>query len=206
MIHIGLTGGIATGKSTVAKMFEEKGATLINLDQIAHKAISPGKQAWKKIREIFGDSVLQPDKSINREKLAKIVFQNKEQLKKLEEIIHPEVIKMWQEKIETISREKPKTILISEIPLLFEKKLAYNFDATVLVYAPPQIQISRIMERDGITREEAEKRLAAQLPIDEKVSLATYAIYNDGSLEKTRQQVEQLWDKLVFKLKQKNTR
>ncbi len=197
MIHIGLTGGIATGKSTVSKMFRDKGAVLLNLDEIAHMVMEPEKPAWKAIVRAFGDKILLDDKTINREELAKIVFRDRARLKELESIVHPAVLDHWGSLVSNIAQQNPEAILISEVPLLFEKNLATNFDATLLVYAPVHIQIKRLMERDSILREEAERRLKAQIPIDDKLRLATYVIYNDSTLAKTRKQVETLWNKLL---------
>ena len=196
MIHIGLTGGIATGKSTVARMLREKGAELLNLDEIAHMVMEPEKPAWEAIVKAFGKKILLDDKTINREELAKIVFKDRARLKELESIVHPAVLNHWNHLVSDIAHKRPDAILISEVPLLFEKNLATNFDATLLVYAPVQIQIERLMERDSISREQAERRLKAQIPIDDKLPLATYVIYNDSTLAKTRQQVETLWNKL----------
>ncbi len=197
IIHIGLTGGIATGKSTVAKMFQGKGAKLINLDKIAHEVMEPNTSAWKKIIATFGERILLPDNTVDRIKLGKIVFSDPEKLRKLEKIIHPAVLERWREKVARISKEAPGSIIISEVPLLFEKNLHCSFDATILVYAPPSVQIKRLIDRDSITPDEANRRLQAQIPIDEKLSLATWIIYNDSTLEKTRKQVDSLWNKLL---------
>ncbi len=198
MIHVGLTGGIATGKSTVAKMFREKGAVLLSLDDIAHDVMEPGKPVWREIVSTFGDKILRDNKSINRKKLAKIVFKDKTRLKKLESIIHPAIVESWHNILTNVAKEKPDAVLISEVPLLFEKHLSGDFDATILVYAPPQIQIKRLVNRDSISPEEAKKRLEAQLPIDEKLQLATYVVYNDADLNNTRQQVDKLWNELIL--------
>ncbi len=200
MLHIGLTGGIATGKSTVARMFQKRGAELLNLDKIAHRVLEPGSPSWEKLLETFGETILHPDKTINRVKLAKIVFEDRNKLRTLENITHPAILELWQNEVKKILRIKPETILISEVPLLFEKNLTHNFDATILVYAPPTVQIERLIKRDGISRADAAKRLEAQMPIDKKLSLATYVIHNDQGLDKTERQVQNLWDKLVQKI------
>jgi dephospho-CoA kinase len=197
MLNIGLTGGIGSGKSTVAQFFKNKGAYLIDFDVLAHKVEEPGGPAWKQIVEEFGSEILNKDATINREKLGDIVFQDKKKLETLNGIVHPTVFKEWVHRMEEIKKEKEDAIVISDIPLLIEVGLQKYVDLVILVYIPPEEQIERIRTRNGFTREEAEYRLHSQMPIDEKLSLADVVINNGGPLEETRKIVEKYWPELL---------
>lgn len=189
-ITIYLTGGIATGKSTVAQIFRELGAEVIDADKIAHDVIKKGKSAYFKVLELFGKDILDSYGEIDRKKLGNIVFANRELLRKLEEIIHPEVIREMMARVSEVRSD----VLVIEIPLIFEKGM--NLKPVVLVYAPRHLQKERLMKRDGISEEEAEQRLSAQMDIEEKKKLADYIIDNSGSIDETREQVKSLLLKL----------
>ena len=182
-----LTGGIATGKSTVAKFFKELGADVIDADEIAHKVIEKGTQAYSKIVKEFGKDILTPSGAIDRRKLGALVFKDKEKLRKLESIVHPEVLKKMADEI---ARSK-SDIVIVEIPLIFEKKM--DLHPVVVVYAPREVQKSRLMRRDGLTEEEAEVRLSSQIDIDEKRKLADFVIDNSSDLTKTKEETKRLF-------------
>ena len=196
MLHAGLTGGIATGKSTVAKMFARKGAYLIYFDLIAHEIIRPAEPAWEKIVQEFGSEILTTDQSIDRDKLGKIVFHDSRKRRLLEEITHPAITRKWHDKLNHIYQLDPEAIILSETPLLFEKRMQSSLDAVILVYCPANIQIKRNEERNNLDETEAKKRLSAQLPIDEKIKYSDFVIYNDGTLETTKKQVEAVWQEL----------
>ena len=197
MLNVGLTGGIACGKSTVAKMFVKNGAHLIDFDGLAHEVQEPGKPAWKEVVNHFGEGILQPDKKIDRVKLGNIVFADKEKLSKLNNIVHPLVYQEWQLRLEKIGKKEKHAIILSDIPLLFEGNMQHLFDLTILVLIAPEEQISRLIMRKGVIKEEAEKRLKSQMPISEKISLADIVIDNEGSISETEKRVGQVWKELL---------
>lgn len=197
MLNVGLTGGIASGKSTVAKMLLKKGAFLIDLDELAREVVQRDLPAWKAIVEYFGPEVLKDDGTINREKLGAIVFDDHEKLTMLNELVHPAVFKRWIQRLAEIEKEYPEAIVLSDIPLLMELGMSKLLDVVVLVHIPKQEQINRLMLRNGITYQEALSRLNAQFPIEEKVPLADVVINNQDSIEKTQKIVDDLWQELL---------
>jgi dephospho-CoA kinase len=197
MLNVGLTGGIASGKSTVAKMFVKNGAHLIDFDGLAHEVQEPGKPAWKEVVNHFSKRILQPDKKINRVKLGNIVFADKEKLSELNNIVHPLVYQEWHARLEKIGKKEKHAIVLSDIPLLFEGNMQHLFDLTMLVFIAPKEQIRRLMARNGVSREEARKRLKSQMPISEKISLADIVIDNEGSIPETEKRVGQVWQELL---------
>jgi dephospho-CoA kinase len=204
MLNVGLTGGIACGKSTVAKMFVKNGAHLIDFDELAHEVQKPGKPVWKKVVHHFGEGIIQPDKKIDRVKLGNIVFADKEKLTELNNIVHPLVYQEWHSRLEKIGEKEKHAIVLSDIPLLFEGNMQHLFDLTILVLIAPEEQISRLIMRNGVIKEEAEKRLKNQMPISEKISLADIIIDNEGSIPETEKRVGQVWKELLQKEKQKS--
>jgi dephospho-CoA kinase len=203
MLNVGLTGGIACGKSTVAQMFVRLGAYLIDFDVLAHEVQEPGGQAWKEIIEYFGRDILQPDKKIDRNKLGEVVFSNSSKLRKLNTIVHPHVYRAWRDRLDEISAQDPQAIVLSDVPLLFEEGLQSLFDLTVLVLISPAEQISRLIERNSISSEEAEKRLLSQMPISEKTGLADIIIENRGAVEETEKSVKAVWQELLHREEKK---
>ncbi len=193
---LGLTGGIASGKSTVAAMLEDLGAQMIDFDVLAREVVEPGKPAWKDIVNYFGEQVLREDQSLDRKKLGDIVFKDFEKRKRLEVFTHASINEAFVSRVNAIAGRDPEAVIQAVIPLLFELNLQYQFHKNILVYVPPEVQVDRLMKRDGITEEEANHRIQSQLPIDEKVGYADFVIHNDKSLEETRKQVEALWKEL----------
>jgi dephospho-CoA kinase len=193
---LGVTGGIATGKSTVVKMLEEKGAPIIDFDLLAREVVKPDKPAWKDIVAFFGEQVLKDDGQLDRKKLSDIVFRDMEKRKKLESFTHPRISAEFMAQLSNITRDQPGAIVQVDIPLLIEQNLQYMFHKTLVVYVPEEIQVKRLMGRDDISREEALARLKAQMPIDDKLGYTDFVIHNDQSLEKTEKQVEELWETL----------
>lgn len=194
---IGLTGGIASGKSTVSTMLNEKGYTIIDADLAARMVVEVGQPAYLAIVEEFGDSILhENDSSINREKLGQIIFNSEVKRKKLNSIVHPAVRGMMlQHKDEAIAAGKHTIFL--DIPLLFESDLTWMVERTLLVYVNEETQLSRLMERNHFNREDAEARIASQFPLKDKINLADAVIDNNGSLQETKEQLEALlaeWD------------
>lgn len=203
MLNVGLTGGIACGKSTVAKMFVKKGAHLIDFDGLAHEVQEPGKQAWKQVVDHFGEEIIRPDKKIDRVKLGDIVFADKEKLIELNNIVHPLVYQEWRSRLEKIGKKEKHAIVLSDVPLLFEGNMQHLFDLTLLVLIAPDEQVRRLMARNGVSKGEAEKRLKSQMPIREKIKLADIVIDNEGSILETEKRVGQVWQKLLRQEKQK---
>jgi len=196
MLNVGLTGGIACGKSTVARMLAEKGALLIDFDELAHAVEEPEGPAWREIVRHFGREILQEDGRIDRRKLGAAVFADRGKLDLLNRLVHPAVFEAWQRRMEEIRTTRPDAIVLSDIPLLIEEGLQPMFDLVLLVYSLPQEQIRRLMDRNGYGREEAERRIASQMPIGDKLPCADLVIRNDGSLENTRRAVDEVWEEL----------
>ena len=205
MLNVGLTGGIACGKSTVAKMFVKNGAYLIDFDGLAHEVQEPGKPAWREVVNHFGKRILQPDKKINRVKLGSIVFADKKKLSELNNIVHPVVYQEWHVRLEKIGKKEKHAIVLSDIPLLFEGNMQNLFDLTILVLISPKEQIRRLIARNGVSKEEARKRLKSQMPISEKIALANIVIDNEGSIPKTEKRVGQVWQELLQQEKVKKS-
>ena len=199
MLNVGLTGGIASGKSTVAKIFEDKGAYLIDFDALAHFAEEPDQLAWKAIVEVFGRDILNEDGTINRAKLGQIVFADQEKLSRINSIVHPAVFELWRRRIEDIREMNPRAIVVSDVPLLIEVSVQHLFDVVILVYVSPEDQIKRLRERNEYSRKDAESRLDTQMPIDEKIPYADYVIDNKGPIETTRSVVNAVWEELIVR-------
>ena len=169
MLNVGLTGGIACGKSTVARMLVEKGAILIDFDDLAHAVEEPEGPVWRGIVSHFGEGILLPDRQIDRRKLGAIVFEDREKRDILNRLVHPAVFAEWRKRLGEIEKTRADAIVLSDVPLLIEAGLKTMVDVVLLVYLPPEGQIRRLMARNGFTRKEAERRVAAQMPIGEKI-------------------------------------
>ncbi|WP_282141439.1 dephospho-CoA kinase [Cytobacillus oceanisediminis] len=189
-LTVGLTGGIASGKSTVSSLLIEKGYTVIDADIEARLAVEKGEEAYQEIVRHFGERVLLKDGSIDRAELGSIIFHDEKERKALNSIVHPAVRKrMTAKKEQAISRNEQMIIL--DIPLLFESKLQYMCDKTLLVYADEGIQLQRLMQRNQLSEKEAMARIHSQMPLREKKALADAVIDNNGRIEETE---KQLWD------------
>jgi dephospho-CoA kinase len=188
---IGLTGGVGSGKSTVARMFAELGATVVDADEATHAVYAPGTEGFDAIVEAFGPQYVR-DGQIDRKRLGDLVFNEEAARLRLNGIVHPRV-REWMAARTAEAVERGAEVIIQDVALLFENGLQDLFSATVLVYARPQTQIERLVEQRGVAPDRARSMLAAQMPIDEKRALATFVIDNDGSLEETRRQVEEVW-------------
>jgi dephospho-CoA kinase len=195
MIIVGLTGSVGTGKSTVTNFFRELGAYIIDWDELAREVICPHSKAWKKIVEYFGKDFLNEDLTVNRQKLAEMVFSNKEKVAKLNQIVHPEVFKEDERITNEIKSLDPDTLVIKDIPLLLELTHPVFVDKIVVVYASEQTQLRRLEEK-GMSREDARNRIKSQLPLEEKIRSADFVINNDGPLEETKKQVEEIYSLL----------
>ena len=192
-LFLAVTGGIASGKSTVANMLAALGAPIVDTDIIARLVVEPGKPGWKDIVAYFGEEVLQEGGHLDRKKLSDIVFNDLEKRKALEGFTHPRISEESARQINEIAENDPDAIIQVVIPLLIEIGHQHRYHKTLLVYIPREMQIERLVRRDGIEREEAIMRLKAQLPIDDKLKYADFVIRNEHSLEETGKQVEDLW-------------
>jgi dephospho-CoA kinase len=193
---IGLTGSIATGKSTVAAMLEELGARTIDFDVLSRIVVEPDKPAWQDIVAYFGEQILADDRTLDRNKLREIVFQDLEKKKKLESFQHPRIYEEFIKQVEQYASEDPNVIIQAVIPLLIEVNMQSFFHNLIMVYACEEKQKKRLMKRDGSSEEMAMNMIRSQLSADEKKGYCDLVIDNSGSLEQTRRQVEELWLKL----------
>lgn len=196
MLIVGLTGGYASGKSTVAKMFVELGAVLIDADQLAREVVEPVKAAWFEIVAHFGKGILLENREIDRKALGEIVFRDKEERERLNAIVHPKVLEEELRAIEMIREREPDAIVILSVPLLIESGHYRHCDRIVVVTVDEETHIKRLIKRDGFSREEAIRRISAQMPLSEKVKYADFVIDNSGSLEDTESQVRNILNTL----------
>lgn len=194
---IGLTGGIASGKSTVSALFVREGAALVDADVIAREVMLPGHPVLAAAVQAFGERILQPDGTLDRAGLGEIVFRDPEALQTLNSLTHPAIRKEIKARMNALEQEHPQRLVIVDIPLLYESGLDTLFEQVIVVYVPRSVQLARLMERSGMTLEQAEGRIAAQMDIELKRSRATYVIDNSGGLEATERQVAALRDRLV---------
>lgn len=197
MITIGLTGGMGTGKATVARMCARRGAFVIDADELAREAVRPGRRAWRSVVKSFGRGVLKDDGSIDRLKLAAIVFCDRRKLDRLNAIVHPSVRWEMRRRLARAGREGKHDVAVANVPLLFEAGLEEEFDKTIVVTCPRKKQIERCRERDGLSRREIERRIGMQLPITNKIRRSDYVIDNGGTLENTKRQVKETWRMLT---------
>lgn len=197
MLTVGLTGGIAVGKSTVMRTFAELGAVCFDADAIARSVVEPGRPALAAVVRAFGPSVLADDGTLDRAALGEIVFSNPERRRELESILHPPIIAEQDRLIDEVRASTPDAIVIVDAALMIESGGYRRFDQLVVVHCAPEVQRQRLMARNGIAPEEADRRIAAQMPQDEKLKYATLAIDTGGTLDDTRQRTEAAWRELV---------
>ncbi|MDL4840650.1 dephospho-CoA kinase [Aquibacillus rhizosphaerae] len=191
VLIIGLTGSIATGKSTVARMLINNNIPVIDADIISRKVVEPGEPAYFKIIETFGTEILEVNEKIDRKKLGRIIFSDELKRKQLNEIVHPAVREtMLQEKNKRI--KLGEEVIVLDIPLLFESKLTDLVDKIVVVYVEEQIQLARLMERDKSSQEDALKRIRSQMSIKQKAEMADQVIDNSGTLKETEEQLQKI--------------
>jgi len=190
---IGLTGGIGTGKSTAMKTFEGLGAATICLDQIAKEQAKRGRDGYKAIVKAFGPCILNEDKTINRALLGRLIFSDKRAKLRLERVTHPLILKKMKELI-----GQCKGVVVVDVPLLFEKNLQKNFDATMLIACRPDKQIKRIIKRDGLNSKEARLRINSQMSLDEKRRMADVTIHNDKDIKQLHQHINEFYSGLAL--------
>lgn len=192
MLLVGLTGNIASGKSTVARLLTERGAVVIDADVLARRAVEPGAPALRAIVERWGEQMLAPDGTLDRAKLRDVVFSHPEELEALNGIVHPEVARLRVEEL-VAARARGERLVICDIPLLFERQLTDEFDFLVLVDAPRSVRLERIMNDRGLSHEGAMNMIAAQMPAQLKRARADFVIENDADIPALEARVDELW-------------
>lgn len=188
---IGLTGGIASGKSTVSNWLISQGYPVVDADIAARKVVEPGMPALREITEAFGNDMLLEDGTLDRKKLGSVIFADEEKRHTLNAIVHP-AVREWMRQETDRAFENGASIVIMDIPLLFESKLTHMVEETILVYVSKETQLKRLMERDGYSESDALARIQAQMPIDDKRKLADYVVDNNGTISETVEQVKEI--------------
>lgn len=196
MLLVGLTGGIASGKSLVSHVFRELGAFVIDADRIVHDLLCPGEPAWQEVVSCFGEDILLPDRRIDRRKLGRIVFADGEKRSWLNRCIHPRVFEVYQAQVRRMKQGGETAVVVFDAALLIETGYHRKMDRVVVVYAEPGQQLSRLLERDRITEDEALARIGSQMPLKEKRSRADYVIENTGGREETERRAREVFGKL----------
>ncbi len=192
MLKIALTGGAGSGKSTVARIFKDLGATVLDADDAAREAVRPGTPAWEELKRAFGPEFFKEDGSLNRGKMARAAFSDPEARQKLNAILHPRIIQIIRDKARRLAEAGEKLVIV-EVPLLFEAGLQNAYDRIIVIYADPAQQMHRLAGRDERDAAEIAGILAAQWPLAKKCQLAHYVVDNRGALEDTKRQVENIW-------------
>lgn len=200
MYRIGLTGSIATGKSTVTNMLKELGAFVIDCDKTARDVVAPGTRGLAKIEEAFGKEAIAADGSMDRVYIGDLVFRDSGMKKRLENILFPLIFEALNEELLRLERAGSTPVVFLDMPLLYEVKYDSYVDEVWLVYVPFEVQLNRLMKRNGYTKEEALLRIHSQIPVDKKKALAQQVIDNSGTLEDTKEQVRSLWETLQTRL------
>ncbi len=195
MRTVGLTGGIGTGKSAVAGMLRDLGATVIDADEATRAVQARGSEGLRLLVEEFGPDILTPGGDLDRARLAALAFRDAGARQRLNGIVHP-LVRQWMAERQQEAVERGDPIVVMDIPLLFETRGAGAFETVLLVYAPEELQLQRLVQLRGMSEEQARARIAAQMPIEEKRRLATHLIVNAGSMDELRRRVEQVWQEL----------
>jgi len=196
MSYIGLTGGVASGKSTAARMFEGLGAKIIDADRIGHELLGSSLSAYQEIVHRFGDEILDSSGEIDRAQLGALVFADPRKLEELNAIVHPKIIERVEQLAEKLAAQHPQDVILVDAALIFEARIGGHFRKVIVAWCRPEQQIERLMAKTGISRKAAEQRIASQMPADEKRRRADFLIDCSGSLEETRAQVEKLYPTL----------
>ncbi|MFP4597680.1 MAG: dephospho-CoA kinase [Persicimonas sp.] len=190
-VIVGLTGGIASGKSTVAAMLEDLGTPVIDADQIAREVVEPGEPALEEIREAFGEEVIDEDGALDRPALGEVVFGDANARKRLEAITHPRIGQRMMERANEL-READHRWVVYDAALIVENGMHRWLDSLIVVAADPEVQLDRLLARDDISAEQAQSRIDSQMPLEDKITVADYVVDNNGTLEDTRRQVEDI--------------
>ena len=198
MLTVALTGGIASGKSIIADVLRRRGCHVDKSDDVAREIMAPVRPAWKKIVARFGRAILKSDRSIDRKALAAILFKDADARRFVDAVVHPLVMKKKRETIARLDREGRVKIFVSEAALTIEAGFAEFFDKVVVAYCPEEVQVQRLMDRDLIDCKEAQRKVRAQMPADEKLEFADYVVDTSGSMEETLDQAEELYEELLL--------
>lgn len=204
MLIVALTGGIATGKSVVAAVLEKQRCYIHSADRVARNLIKPGRPAWQKIVEHFGPQILNPDRTINRPKLADVIFSSRKERLFINRLIHPLVLEKKRQTARRLAKKATHKIFVSEAALTIESGFAGFFDKIVVVTCSEAIQLQRLMERDRISRQEAWKKIRSQMPSAQKAKQADHIIDTSGTLEETKRQSKILYRRLLDDYREKN--
>ena len=199
MVVAGLTGGIATGKSTVSAIFKTCGAVIVDADVIAREVVQKGRKAWSEIIDTFGSRILLPDGSINRPALGDIIFHDPVRQQILNHIVHPEVMAETNRRLVKINHDSPDAVVILDVPLLFESGMDKGLSEIIVVYVPEPLQLQRLMHRNALSEDQALARIRSQIPVEEKKRRATRIIDNSGSLDITREATQAIYHLLTHK-------
>lgn len=194
--RIALTGGIATGKSTVARIFADLGATILDADQVAREVAQPGTNCWQTLRDFLGPAYFEENGALRRRELRERIIEDSQCRLTVDAILHPTILEEMEQRWQALQTLRPEQIIIFDIPLLFEAGLADCFETIILVYTSREIQIQRLMLRDSLSAAEAAETLTMQLPIETKRAKSHVVIDNSGDLDHTHQQVRAIWAKL----------
>lgn len=197
---IGLTGGIASGKSTVSRILKDLGGIIIDADETAHSVIEPHKPAWKDIVENFGQEILNPDMTINRDRLGEIVFLDPEQLDRLNHITHPRIMESLKDEFQRIKTSSPDAIVVLEVPLLYETFMDRMCDEVWVVWVDRETQLKRLIGRNNYSEAEAIRRIDSQIPLDEKARRADVVIDNRGTVEETISSATKYFNAILTKV------
>ena len=202
MIVAGLTGGIASGKSTVSALLAGFGAQIIDADRLAHASVAPGAPAYTQVVAHFGRGILNPDGGIDRKRLAGIVFNDPGARRRLEALVHPHVKDATERQLAETRRSRPQAVVILDVPLLFESGMDTGLAEVIVVWVPEAVQVARLIARDRLTEAEALARIRSQMPIERKKRLATTLIDNTGPMEDTCRQARQVYDALAARARE----
>lgn len=192
---IGLTGGIASGKSTVSQMLEERGARIVDADQIAREVVLPDSPVLEQVVARFGQAILHADGTLNRPKLGEIIFNDRQAKLDLEQLLHPPIRHIIRQRVQKYEQEAPHKLVVADIPLLYESELEGMFPEVMVVYVPEAMQLTRLMERNQLSEEQALSRIKTQLSIETKKERADIVIDNSGSLQQTEAQIADFWQR-----------
>jgi dephospho-CoA kinase len=196
MLIVGLTGGVASGKTAISQILKEEGAYLIDADQIARELVQPHTATWNELIKVFGKEILQEDGSIHRKRLAAKVFSDPEQRNLLNQILHPRIKTEMNKRVKEIGQKDPNAIVVIDAALLIELGDHREMDKVIVVTSTEKQQIERLKKRDGVDQEEAQRVLSSQMPLEGKMKVADFVIQNEGSFEETRRRVKEVFQEL----------
>jgi dephospho-CoA kinase len=194
---IAITGGVGAGKSTVALQFSDLGAVVFSADEIAREVLNPGSAVLEEVIREFGREYILPDGRLDRKKMGNLVFSDSSSRRRLEQITHPAIRQILQERVSRVLADQPDAVVVVEVPLLYESGMESGYDAVIAVIASKENTVQRLSKRDGLSAAEIEKRIAAQLPMQEKAMRANYVIQNDGKRDALKDLVRSIWDQFL---------